>query len=524
MISTMNGSSPSGAAVADNQPSPGTGDHLDRLKALLREMFQLDRGDLDFGLYRIMNLKSTEVAAFLDEDLLPQVKTKLNLTSAKEREALTKVLENTREQAEASGYDPDANPSPRIVEMNRRLAEMKKDADAEADVYNHLANFFDRYYCEGDFISKRRYSSGGRSAYLVPYDGEEVKLHWANADQYYVKTTENYASYAFAVGAGDAARRVRFEMANADNEKDNIKEAEGKQRRFVLAAGKRGVTVEGGDLAVRFEHRPLKDSEKKRWRGNSRTQQDRINETTAERILDRVDTDSRMLLAAPAPTEANGERTLLERHIERYTAKNTFDYFIHKDLGGFLRRELDMYLNTDVLNINDLEQGDAPRLDRALARVRATRHIGGKIIDFLAQLEEFQKQLWLKKKFVLETQWCVTLDRVPERMYPEIAALPRDSRQRSAVRGMGQAVGRRRDCGRFGEWRRVLERPAERRIPPCQSRAGAGHAAFRPRFHRQAAGRAFRCRPARRPDGRAPGAWRELPGAEPVAGAISKGS
>ena len=54
---------------------------------------------------------------------------------------------------------------------------MQKDADAEGDVYNHLANFFGRYYAEGDFISQRRYSSGGRSAYLIPYDGEEVKLH-----------------------------------------------------------------------------------------------------------------------------------------------------------------------------------------------------------------------------------------------------------------------------------------------------------------------------------------------------------
>ena len=86
-------------------------------------MFQLDRGDLDFGLYRIMNLKSAEIAAFLDDDLLPQVKAKLNLTRAEDRALLTKVLANAREQAKASGYNPDRNPSPKIVELNRRLAE-----------------------------------------------------------------------------------------------------------------------------------------------------------------------------------------------------------------------------------------------------------------------------------------------------------------------------------------------------------------------------------------------------------------
>ena len=32
-----------------------------------------------------------------------------------------------------------------------------------------------------------------------------------------------------------AERRIRFEIEAADNEKDNVKEAEGKQRRFVLA-------------------------------------------------------------------------------------------------------------------------------------------------------------------------------------------------------------------------------------------------------------------------------------------------
>ena len=404
------------------QPASDAAAKLDRLKVLLCDMFQLDRGDLDFGLYRIMNLKAAEIGAFLDDDLLPQVTATLRRIDDNERVALEAELEAVRKRTRDSGHGSDTNPSPEIAALTDRLAEMKKDAAAEADVYNHLANFFARYYTEGDFISQRRYSSGGWSAYLIPYDGEEVKLHWANADQYYVKTTENYAAYAFTVGTGNEARRVRFEIAAADNEKDNVKETNGRQRRFILTRGKAAVAVEDGELVVRFEHRPLTEREKKQFPGTGATQQVRLNEAAAERILHAVAPDWRALLTVPAPTNASPERTLLAKHVDRYTAKNSFDYFIHKDLGGFLRRELDLYLNTEVLKLDDLEQGDAAWLDRALARVRTIRGIGGKIIDFLAQLEDFQKQLWLKKKFVLETQWCVTLDRVPEALYPEIAA------------------------------------------------------------------------------------------------------
>ena len=173
----------------------------------------------------------------------------------------------------------------------------------EADVYNHLVNFVARYYNEGDFMSLRRYSGGGRSAYMIPYDGEEVKLHWANADQYYVKTTENYASYIFIVGEGEGKRRVRFEILRANNEKDNIKEASGKQRRFVLASTDQAVAFEGGHLVVRFEHRPLTDREKKKWTGNGARQQDRINEDSAELIFKALDPDWLALLGVLAPTD-----------------------------------------------------------------------------------------------------------------------------------------------------------------------------------------------------------------------------
>lgn len=416
----MSGSTTFGRGPDAVPPSPQSTEKFERLKDSLRAMFQLDRGDLDFGLYRIMNLKSAEIEAFLENDLLPQVKTVLAGMADDERAALFEALTDAREAAYGLGVDPEE--APKVVELKRKLAEARADAAAEADVYNHLANFFARYYAEGDFISQRRYSGGGRSAYLIPYDGEEVKLHWANRDQYYVKTTENYASYIFTVGTGDAARRVRFEIEAADSEKDNVKETSGKQRRFVLTGGKNSVTIEGRDLVVHFEHRPLTEREKKTWPGGGSKQQDRINEAARQRIFKALSPDWLALLAVRAPTASHPERTVLDKHLAVYTAKNSFDYFIHKDLGGFLRRELDFYLKNEVLNLDDLALGDAARLNRALARMRAVRHVADKIIAFLAQLEDFQKQLWLKKKFVLETEYCVTLDRVPEALYPEIIA------------------------------------------------------------------------------------------------------
>jgi len=97
----------------DERPAPGSYGKLDRLKALLREMFQLDRGDLDFGLYRIMNLKSAEITKFLDHDLLPQVKRKLRLTSNKERADLEQELEAARTATMQLGLDPDTHARPK---------------------------------------------------------------------------------------------------------------------------------------------------------------------------------------------------------------------------------------------------------------------------------------------------------------------------------------------------------------------------------------------------------------------------
>jgi adenine-specific DNA-methyltransferase len=66
--------------------------------------------------------------------------------------------------------------------------------------------------------------------------------------------------------------------------------------------------------------------------------------------------------------------------------------------------------------------GGEARAEGWFQLMAAIRAVGGRIIEFLAQVEEFQKMLWEKRKFVVETFYCVTVGNIPEAFYGEIAA------------------------------------------------------------------------------------------------------
>jgi len=379
--------------------------NFEKLQKLLEELFQLDQADLDFGIYRIMNQKRDEVVRFLEKDLLPQVKEAFSHYKSADKAGLQKELDKDIEQATGLGVDPES--TAKVKELREQMSGSSVDVTAlESEVFSHLFIFFRRYYHEGDFISLRRYKEG---TYAIPYEGEEVKLHWANHDQYYIKSSEYFRDYIFTMPSG---KRVRVHLVAASSEQDNKKEQSGKERRYVICE-EDPIYEENGELFIRFEYKS--DTSKKK--------QDALNQEAIERVLQAEGFDEWTTeLAKTAPTEKNKERTVLEKHLKQYTARNTFDYFIHKDLGGFLRRELDFYIKNEVMHLDDIEHDTVPRVEQYLSKIKVIRKIAHKIIQFLEQLENFQKKLWLKKKFVVETNYCITLDRVPEELYPEIAA------------------------------------------------------------------------------------------------------
>lgn len=372
--------------------------------AKLKEIFMMDHAELDFGIYRIMNQKRQDIMQFLEHDLLPQVKKVLEGDGANDTASIIARMKEIEQQAASFGASADANPE--YQQLKQRLESAADTAALQNDVFSHLVTFFSRYYDNGDFISKRRYKD---NTYAIPYNGEEVKLHWANADQYYIKSSEYFRDYSFVLPT--SRRKVHFVLKDASTEQNNNKAANNMERRFALYAkeGQPFLEVNADGLNIYFTYELMPKA----------TKQDALLAEAFAAIRPAVPEAFMELLTTKAPTAKDANRTLLEKHLNDYTAKNSFDYFIHKDLGSFLRRELDFYIKNEVMHLDDL---DAAHIQGQLTMIKAIKQVGEKIIRMLAQLEDFQKRLWLKKKFVVQCDYCITLDRVPETLYGEICA------------------------------------------------------------------------------------------------------
>jgi adenine-specific DNA-methyltransferase len=374
--------------------------NYEKLINTLKEVFMLDKAELDFGIYRIMNQKRKDIEQFLEVDLVPQVQKVLSESLSIDKQAIQKELDDAINQLIKFKIDPET--SEEVQNLKKRLGEAADMVSIENEVFSLLANFFKRYFDNGDFISMRRYK---KDVYAIPYEGEEVKLHWANADQYYIKTSEYFKVYRFKLSNG---KTVAFELIEASTEQNNNKAQGDKERRFAIYTEK-VCEVVGDEFKIYFTYEPA----------DKKVTQKELLENAFDAIKTKIPNDFFDLLSL-RPTEKDKQRTLLQKHLLDYTARNTFDYFIHKDLGGFLTRELDFYIKNEVLFIDDLNTKDEQEFLKQLSKIKAIKKIGEKIITFLAQLENFQKKLWLKKKMVVECNYCITLDRVPNDLYPEI--------------------------------------------------------------------------------------------------------
>ena len=425
-------------------------DYSKKLQTLLRKLFQFESADLDFGIYRIMNRKRDVIEKFIEKDLIAAVNTEFGKASLADK---AQLLAEVEALAGKLGIGVDDDPAalramakkvpalqPLITEFEQKridLLNLSGSNEHKAEVFNHIYQFFSRYYDNGDFMSMRRYSA--RQKFALPYNGEEVLLHWANKDQYYIKTGEYFFNYAFRVGE----YTVRFQIVQAETTINNTK---AENRFFILHSGEGNVTYDekSKELIILFQYRALTEVEKTAV--GTRNVQDALNEQEKIAILAAIPDVG---LRAGLSRETDG-KTPLGKHLTTYAKRNTTDYFIHKDLHGFLTQELDFYIKNEMFDLDDLGTDKEVPVEQYLNRVRVMKKISEKIISFLSQIEDFQKKLFEKKKFVLQANYCLTLDRVPESFYPEIAKNPAQIAEWKELYGIGESSGQATLVGKKG--------------------------------------------------------------------------
>jgi adenine-specific DNA-methyltransferase len=420
----------------------------EKFQELLKKLFQFDCAELDFGIYRIMNQKRAVIDRFIEKDLLGGVAMELSSGALAQESGLAQQLAEVTAQIKENFGDEALNAEGTLdaqyhgskrgkeyLELRERAGKAKSSPELEAEIFNHLYAFFSRYYDDGDFMSLRRYSK--RDKYAIPYNGEEVHFHWANSDQYYIKTGENFTDYSYKHGGWT----VRFELRDADVEQNNVR---GAKRFFIPRSAELAFDDDARTVTLPFEFRPLKANEEIRYGKGTKGQvenggaengdakedskkkkgKDGILSDALATVTDTARKHPQALAALMTQKrqDADGNPvSLIEHHLRAYTRANTSDFFVHKDLKGFLERELDFYLKNEVVNLDELEAGGETRAGSWFQLVRAIKASGRKIIAFVSQIEDFQKRLFEKKKFVTEVHYCVTLDRVPEKLYPEIS-------------------------------------------------------------------------------------------------------
>jgi adenine-specific DNA-methyltransferase len=393
-------------------------DNVDKVKSLLKQIFRTKNANLDFGIYKIMNYKRQEIDTFIESRLIDVIQQEFKEFATIELKDI--ALELDKQKLEINSYLPETIDDDWAVLKNYDSPKVKEFLDFRKrynlfefsevqinDVLSHVLTFFSRYYVDGDLIPQTRYGDGDK--YYVPYQGEEVYFYWATKDMYYVKSGEYFNKYIFSAGN----LKVTFKLVDAQIELGNIK---GGKKYFVIdEPDPISIDEIEKNIFIRFNYRALTTEEQGVF--GSRNIQEKLIDDAQNKIKAELSIPK---FSSLFRIKEGSKKCLLKNHLEAYVHKNTKDFFIHKNIKDFFSKELDFYLKNKVLDFEILENSSETQIKTIMAKIKTIKNISTLIIEFMTQIEEFQKQLFEKKKFVLNTNFCITMDLVPESLYAEI--------------------------------------------------------------------------------------------------------
>ncbi|QSQ10512.1 Modification methylase MboII [Koleobacter methoxysyntrophicus] len=267
---------------------------------------------------------------------------------------------------------------PRLIEdINKALEPFPEFRE---ELFDRLYTFFHRYFSETGSIYYRHTPLHERVYEQVYTDDRDVMLFWKTHMLYYVKTDRLFKSMEIEVDGF----RFFFDVSSLEHKKNNEK------RELVYSF--KEIRSDG---AIIFD---ISYSEKGR-----------------KTKLDDIRKGIKNALGLPRYTDQVPGEEVLERAFRTFKRQSEVDYFICKDARKFLREQFDLWLYQYVFEPEYREEGSRGGTiwsEKRIRQLQVLKDIAYKIIDYIAQFEDELIRIWNKPKFVLNSHYVITLDRI----------------------------------------------------------------------------------------------------------------
>lgn len=250
---------------------------------------------------------------------------------------------------------------------------LKKDIDDalakfpefREELFDKLYTFFQRYFSESGSIYFR-YTSLHQNVYEKIYtDDRDVILFWKTHMLYYVKTDRIFRSVNVEV----EGTKFFFDASKMALKKAN-------EKRDVIYAFRK---LQGDDGTLVFD---VDYSERGRV-----TKVDEILKETRK------------------AGHALNEDTLSQA-FRIFEKQSEVDFFINKDARSFLQEQFDLWLYQYLFDGQNIWSAER------IAQLQALKEIAYKVIAFISQFEDELVKVWNKPKFVLNSHYVLTLDKL----------------------------------------------------------------------------------------------------------------
>lgn len=260
------------------------------------------------------------------------------------------------------------------------LEQFKKEIDQNSiitdsfkeEFFDRLYSFFEKYFSESGSVYFTKTANWQRVYEQVYTDNKDVVLFWKTHMLYYVKSDILFQSINLEIEDEETKQNYKFyfDVGSLQSKQNNEKKS------LVFNFNKKDGEIFVFDVAY---------SE----RGNKTKTEDIVKETKIPEAI-------------------------IEKAFATFKKQSEVDFFINKDAEKFLSEQLDIYLHQILLA--DENKFDQNRLDQ----LKTVKEFAQKIIKFIAQFENELVRVWNKPKFVLNSNYVITIDKLSDEIVKKL--------------------------------------------------------------------------------------------------------